>query len=444
MAPQSENKQEAWAAAPEQQLAEDLGQQAEPQPESQPEPQSEQGTARRPEALPGRKDKQHEGPQSKAAAKRKKPKKGSAAWKRKREQNIQKALRLLIQIAFFVLAPGLFSSALNGVKYLCTQIGAIQAIEPTSFVVVLVGAVAYTVLFGRFFCGYACAFGTMGDILFLLFTPVRKLLHIPALQEHPRLLSCLQFLKLGVLLAVCALCFTGFWDAVSAYSPWTVFGKVTSGAGWEGVAKKGVAVLVAIMLIQALFERSFCRFLCPMGGLFSLLPVLPFSLFNRRRESCAKSCNRCQDACPVDIHPDQGGFHAGECIACGRCAMACPLHNVNLVFVPMPLDGEEDAAVDDAAGIQAAAKGQLATQPAEHGPAGAASALGAAVSGSGIKPAPKPKRPGSEPALLKWRGSGAATVLFKAGVLLCVCWLVGLMRFAPSPNEVLPFTLPWM
>lgn len=430
MAQLENSKQEARAAAPEQQLAESLGQQA----ESQPKPQPEQGPTRQPEALPGRKDKQQEKSHPKTSAKpkkaaaRKKPKKGSAAWKRKREQDIQKALRLLIQIAFFVLAPGLFSSALNGVKYLCTQIGAIQAIEPTSFVVVLVGAIAYTVLFGRFFCGYACAFGTMGDILFLLFTPARKLLHVPALQGHPCLLSCLQFLKLGVLLAVCALCFTGFWDAVSTYSPWTVFGKVTSGAGWEGVAKKGVAVLVIIMLMQALFERSFCRFLCPMGGLFSLLPVLPFSQFNRRQGSCAKSCNRCQDTCPVDIHPDQGGFHAGECIACGRCATVCPLHNVNLVFIPGPLT-KEDLSDDQAstAGITAAnAVDSAASDTAEP------------------KPAAKPKRPGADPALLKWRGSGVPTVLVKAVVLLGVCWLVGLMRFMPSPSEVLPFALPWM
>ena len=358
----------------------------------------------------------------------KKPKKGSAAWKRKREQMLNKVLRLVIQIAFFVLAPGLFSSALNGVKYLCAQIGVVQAIEPTSFVAVLVGAIAYTVLFGRFFCGYACAFGTMGDVLFLIFTPVRKLLHIPTLQGHPYLLSCLQFLKLGVLLAVCALCFTGFWDAVAAYSPWTVFGKVTSGAGWEGIAKKGAAVLVAIMLMQALFERSFCRFLCPMGGLFSLLPVLPFSQFNRRRASCAKACNRCQDACPVDIHPDQGGFHVGECIACGRCASACPLHNVNLICVVRREEettehGLAATATDESAATAPAAAGEPAVITASK---------------------PKAKRSGVESALFKWRGNGAPTVLAKAAVLLGVCWLVGLMRFAPSPSEILPFTLPWM
>lgn len=347
-----------------------------------------------------------------------KPRKGGAAAKRKRAQHVHTVVRFCVQIAFFVLAPGLFSSALNGVKYLCAQVGALEVIEPTAFVASLAFVVVYTVVFGRFFCGYACAFGTMGDVLFALAAPLRRLLHIPKLQDHPRLLGFLQVVKLAVLAAVCVLCFAGAWDAVSAWDPWAVFGKVTSGAGFAGIAKKGVTVLVVIMVMQALFERSFCRFLCPMGAFFSLLPVLPFSVFNRQRSACGKKCNRCQDSCPVDIHPDQGDFHAGECIACGRCAVGCPLGNVNLVFVPE---------------LQDASTGRVDAS-AEHGvvqvPVATASGAGKSIA------RPKP--------LLKLKGSGAGWVAAKAAVLLVLCWLVGLMRFAPSPADVLPFALPWL
>ena len=330
------------------------------------------------------------------------PRKLSAAQKRARAQKTHAAVRFAVQIAFFILAPGVFSSALNGVKYLMAQIGAIQAIEPTSFVLVLAGIIAYTVLFGRFFCGYACAFGAMGDVLFALAAPLRRILRIPTLQAHPRLLAWLQPLKLLVLLGVCALCFAGAWDAVASWDPWAVFGKLTSGSGWDGIAKKGLAVLVIVMVFQALFERSFCRFLCPMGALFSLLPTLPFSQFNRQRALCGKKCNRCQDSCPVDIHPDQGSFHAGECISCGRCAVGCPLGNVNLVFIPEPDDADKD------------------------------------IADKQEKPRRRPKP------LFKWQGSGTGTVIAKAAALLVLCWLLGLMRFAPSPGEVLPPVLPFI
>ena len=336
----------------------------------------------------------------------------TAAQRRARAQKTHTAVRFAIQIAFFVLAPGVFSSALNGVKYLMAQVGAVQAIEPTSFVLVLIGVVAYTALFGRFFCGYACAFGAMGDVLFALAAPLRRVLHIPTPQAHPRLLACLQPLKLLILLGVCALCFAGTWDAVASWDPWAVFGKLTSGSGWDGIAKKGLIVLIAIMVLQALFERSFCHFLCPMGALFSLLPILPFSQFNRRRDACGKRCNRCQDSCPIDIHPDQGSFHAGECIACGHCAVGCPLHNVNLVFIPNAAD----------------AKSSAAESPASAG-------SNAPVEQKKPRRQPKP--------LLKWQGSGTGTVIAKALVLLALCWMLGLMRFAPSPSELLAIALPW-
>ena len=87
------------------------------------------------------------------------------------------------------------------------------------------------------------------------------------------------------------------------------------------------------MLGMALVERFFCQFLCPLGAIFSLLPVLPISQFNRDRTHCAKRCNRCQDRCPVRIHPDRNDLKAGECIACGRCADGCPMANVTLLRI---------------------------------------------------------------------------------------------------------------
>ncbi|MFR7732621.1 MAG: 4Fe-4S binding protein [Collinsella sp.] len=98
----------------------------------------------------------------------------------------------------------------------------------------------------------------------------------------------------------------------------------------EGIASTAFAALGAVMVGMALVERFFCQFLCPFGAIFSLLPVLPISLFNRRRESCARGCNRCQDSCPVRIHPERADLRSGECIACGRCADGCPMANVTL------------------------------------------------------------------------------------------------------------------
>lgn len=44
----------------------------------------------------------------------------------------------------------------------------------------------------------------------------------------------------------------------------------------------GLVLLVLILVGMAFQERFFCRVLCPMGAVFSMLPVLPlFTLLQR-------------------------------------------------------------------------------------------------------------------------------------------------------------------
>ena len=81
----------------------------------------------------------------------------------KKKKQLNMYVRLAIQILFFLLFPSTFTSAFNGVKYIFTQIGLGSSVALNSFLAVLIALCVYTIVFGRFFCGYACAFGTMGD-----------------------------------------------------------------------------------------------------------------------------------------------------------------------------------------------------------------------------------------------------------------------------------------
>lgn len=72
-------------------------------------------------------------------------------------------LRTGIQLFFFLLFPSAYTAAFAGIKYIFTQIGAGEMVSVSSFVTVLIVLCGYTIIFGRFFCGFACAFGTLGD-----------------------------------------------------------------------------------------------------------------------------------------------------------------------------------------------------------------------------------------------------------------------------------------
>ena len=76
-------------------------------------------------------------------------------------------------------------------------------------------------------------------------------------------------------------------------------------------------------------ERFFCRFLCPMGAVFSLLPILPFFSVRRKREKCAKGCTACEKVCPSDLSlPEDGSWNvSGDCFQCQKCLEICPKKN---------------------------------------------------------------------------------------------------------------------
>lgn len=243
---------------------------------------------------------------------------------------VGRAVRWVCQIAFLLLFPGVWNAAFNGVKYLFQQIGARQPVEMTSFVTLLVVVLVYTIVFGRFFCGYACSFGTLQDLAYAAGTPLRKRLKFDDKKKLPLGVRYgLQLVKYAVLVAICVLCFMGVWSEVSGYSPWVAWGGVIA-LSFQEVNAWSLVGLVTVVVCSLFIERFFCQFLCPMGAVFSLMPTLPFALFSRDRPHCARRCNRCQDNCPVGIHPDVHDLRSGECIACGRCADHCPVANITV------------------------------------------------------------------------------------------------------------------
>lgn len=93
---------------------------------------------------------------------------------KKQKKQIHTWLRALIQLYFFLFLPSAFTAAFAGIKYIFTQIGAGEKVGLTIFVTVLIVLCVYTVLFGRFFCGFACAFGSLGDAVHAMYMWICK------------------------------------------------------------------------------------------------------------------------------------------------------------------------------------------------------------------------------------------------------------------------------
>lgn len=252
------------------------------------------------------------------------------AEQRKRRIRKRAALRAVIQLFFFISMPGAFVAGFSGVKYVFQQVSTGSSISMNSFLAALIGLSAFTILFGRFFCGYVCAFGSMGDLMYWLSGLVQKKVFGRKKQiSIPESVSgVLRYLKYLNLIVIVVLCAVGLYGELSGTSPWDVFSQLTSLRGVGSTYITGMFYLVLIIAGMWFKERFFCRFLCPMGAFFALLPILPISMLQRKSSQCIKGCNLCKDQCPAGIKLEPDGPKNGECIACEKCVPVCPRGNI--------------------------------------------------------------------------------------------------------------------
>ncbi|MCR5665406.1 MAG: 4Fe-4S binding protein [Eubacterium sp.] len=263
----------------------------------------------------------------------------------KRNKKIRLVISVIIRAVFFFLFPAIFSTAFSGIKYLCTTIAACEPIELNGFLITLIAVVLFTIFFGRYFCGYGCVFGTYGDVLYQLASWVRSAFRkkmgkpktLP--QLSPVLGKIFSYGKYAVLLIVVLICLLSDQASqLGTFSPWTPFSRLQAfQAPAEG---SGLAIFFLILIsVGMLFvPRFFCRFLCPLGAVFSLLPVLPFSVVKRKKEDCLKGCNLCERNCPADLvladAETEERTSMGECFNCSKCAYSCPKSNASAATMP--------------------------------------------------------------------------------------------------------------
>lgn len=218
----------------------------------------------------------------------------------KKRQREVRLMRAGIQLAFFIAAPSLFSTAFAGIKSIFLAIAAGQPVEWNSFLTVTAVLLIFTCFFGRHFCGYACAFGSLGDAMYELTVFIRqKVFHKKGRHGYPeKAVRILQKVKYVLLAFLLLSILTGWYASLQGMSPWDVFSMLTARKLPNASYKIGIILLVLILIGMCTQERFFCQFLCPMGAVFAMMPILPSALFNRNREKCPSKMRTVQEEMP--------------------------------------------------------------------------------------------------------------------------------------------------
>ena len=269
--------------------------------------------------------------------------------------HMKNKLRLWVQIAFTALTngylygfgtgriytgplktacvPGLNCYSCPGALGSC-PIGSLQAVlgsRDYRFSFYIVGFLLFFgSLFGRFICGWLCPFGLVQDLLYKI-PFVKKRKNLPG---H-KALVWLKYAVLAVFVIALPLLIT---DIIGQGSPWFCKYICPAGTLEAGIPLTllnpslrmaigklfswKVFLLILIIALSLWSCRPFCKYVCPLGAVYSLFNPISLYRYQVRKDLCTR-CGKCKKACKMDITVWEQP-NSPECIRCGECIHACP------------------------------------------------------------------------------------------------------------------------
>lgn len=199
----------------------------------------------------------------------------------------------------------------------------IQKIYTGTFIILILTLVI-SLFFRRSFCGLICPFGALQEFFGIIGKKLfKKRFIIPEKIDKP-----LRYLKYVVLIITLYFAFktSGLW--IDPYDPWAAYGHIS-----EGISTLieeyliGFIILIIILIGSLLYDRFFCKYLCPMGAFYGLISKISPTKITRNEDTCI-NCGLCSKNCPVNIKVSElKEVTSSECINCQKCILSCPKNN---------------------------------------------------------------------------------------------------------------------
>lgn len=195
--------------------------------------------------------------------------------------------------------------------------------------ILLAATLLAAILFRRAFCGNFCPFGTLQE----LFGWLGRKLFGKTFQVPAGIDRWARYLKYVVLVVFVALTIALGTLAIRPYDPWVAYHHLLD-AELVGSFLVGLIILLLTVLGSLVYDRFFCKYLCPMGA--ALTPFAKVGLFKIKRQAhTCINCSACDRACPVNLPVSRlDVVKSPECLDCDACVNACPVKDTLVIEGP--------------------------------------------------------------------------------------------------------------
>ena len=211
----------------------------------------------------------------------------------------------MIYLGFFL---GMCPCAIGAIQYVALHLG--QPKEYLVHFIILAIPIVSTLFLGRLYCGWVCPMGAVQQFLY------RRDLSI----KMPEWLGAnLKWLRFGVLGAIMA---AAFYTGTASFAEVDPFKSLFNAQ----IAPVPTTLLVIIILSSIFIFTPWCRFLCPMGAVLSVVGRLArrgitFKAECKNCGACAKTFCEYKAISPGASVPV---IAQHECARCGECVSRCP------------------------------------------------------------------------------------------------------------------------
>lgn len=238
-----------------------------------------------------------------------------------KKPQINQILRHIIQIGYLFLFPGLFAICFSQIKLIYDMVVLKHlnfALNPQflfEFFIVFI----LTILLGRFFCGYICAFGSLLEGWHFISKKIFKVNFV----MNRKVDRYLKFLKYILLIFIILIIWTLNNNNFSAFSPWDAIAEIRDFPDVIFMYNVGLVVLVFVIFGEVFIERFFCRYLCPLGAFLNITGMLNVFRIVKKYDPYEKS-EVCTQNCPMGIDLKHNIIKGNECIRCFKCIDESP------------------------------------------------------------------------------------------------------------------------